>query len=141
MTATGAEQIAEDGSVTQLSIGMSEYETFFEWLVAGGIPENAIAASEPTLSSYESAVQALMDAKAQAYGYDSLMTAVTYADEPAVPKFQTEGQAFRAWRSLVWQAAHDYLADIQAGHAQFPSLDQIPALFPPFPLDPVTTGA
>ncbi|MDR7865174.1 MAG: hypothetical protein RIN56_00070 [Sporomusaceae bacterium] len=60
-------------------------------------------------------VQANMDAAAQALGYDDIKSAVTYADEPAVPKFQAEGQAFRAWRSRAWQYCYDQLDAITTG--------------------------
>jgi hypothetical protein len=76
-----------------------------------------------------------MDAKAQSYHYDDLTTAVTYADEPSVPKFQEEGQAFRAWRSQVWNTAYSILADVQAGTRGFPTVSEVPGLLPPFPLD------
>lgn len=56
------------------------------------------------------AVQAHLDTVARSYGYDAIATAVTYAEEPAVARFQAEGQAFRAWRSKVWDAAHGALA-------------------------------
>ena len=46
-------------------------------------------------------VQALMDSQATAWGYESLASAITYADEPAVPRFQEQGRALRAWRSRV----------------------------------------
>jgi hypothetical protein len=39
MTETGTEQIAEDGTVTLLQVGTPDYQTFFDWLVAGGVPE------------------------------------------------------------------------------------------------------
>jgi len=56
------------------------------------------------------AVQGWLDAAAKARGYDSIATAVTYADEPAVAAYQAEGAAFRAWRSTVWAAVFDSLA-------------------------------
>jgi hypothetical protein len=49
-------------------------------------------------------VQAHLDAQARAMGYDDIATAITYADEPAVPQYQAEGQALRAWRSKCWAA-------------------------------------
>jgi hypothetical protein len=51
-----------------------------------------------------------LDNSAQAFGYDSMQSAVTYAEEPAVPKFQLEGKSFRAWRSVVWDFTHSQLA-------------------------------
>lgn len=56
----------------------------------------------------------VLDAAAQAAGYDDIKTAVTYADEPAVPVFQAQGRAFRAWRSLVWAACYELLAEAVA---------------------------
>ena len=67
------------------------------------------------------AVQSFMDAKAREHGYDDIKSAVTYADEPSVPKFQTEGQAFRSWRSLVWAYCYQMLADVQAGTRTVPT--------------------
>lgn len=58
------------------------------------------------------AVQAHLDETARAHGYDSIYTACTYADEPAVAQFETEGKALRAWRSLVWAYCHQVLADV-----------------------------
>ena len=55
-------------------------------------------------------MQAHLDTVARTYGYDGIATVVTYAEEPAVARFQLEGQAFRAWRSKVWNAAHGALA-------------------------------
>ena len=73
------------------------------------------------LKALTRAVQDHLDAQAQAAGYDSIYTAVTYADEPAVPKFQSEGQAFRAWRSLVWAAANAAHAEVLAGARPVPT--------------------
>lgn len=70
---------------------------------------------EQILASIAAAVQAHMDAAAQAAGYDDVKSAVTYAEEPAVPKFQNEGRAFRAWRSRVWALCYQLLAEVQAG--------------------------
>ena len=86
------------------------------------------------------AVQAHMDAAAAARGYDDIKTAVTYADEPAVPRFQAEGQAFRAWRSLVWAHCHQVLDDVQSGRRAIPSaadlVAELPALHIAYPADP-----
>lgn len=76
-------------------------------------------APEPTLQevlkSYEAGVQAHMNSIARQYGYDDVYTAISYATEPIVQKFQTEGLAFREWRSLVWayciQVQEDCLAE------------------------------
>lgn len=77
-------------------------------------------------------VQEHLDAQAQALGYDSIYTAVTYAEEPAVPKFQNEGRALRAWRSLVWAACHAILAEVLAGTRDIPTRAELIAALPPF---------
>lgn len=67
------------------------------------------------LASITADLQAHLEQTAQAYGYDSISSAISYADEPAVLKFQQEGQAFRAWRSLFWAAANQIKAEVEAG--------------------------
>ncbi|TFL14231.1 hypothetical protein CSC67_08750 [Pusillimonas caeni] len=77
-------------------------------------------------------VQQHMDEAARAYRYDDIRTACTYADESAVPKFQAEGRAFRAWRSLVWAKCYEILGEVQAGRRPIPTdkelIMELPAL-------------
>lgn len=80
----------------------------------------------------QSRVQQYMDATARAMGYDDIFTAVTYAEEPAVPKFQAEGQALRAWRSLVWAACYELLAQVQGGVREEPTEEELFAELPLF---------
>lgn len=77
------------------------------------------------IADYTRAIQAHLDAKAKALGYDNIYTACTYADEPSVPKFQSEGQALRGWRSMVWYEAAGILADVQAGNCAAPSIEEL----------------
>lgn len=77
-------------------------------------------------------VQAHLDAQAVALGYDNIFTAVTYATEPAVPKFQNDGIALRAWRSLVWAKCYEVLAEIDAGTREPLDAAQLLALLPTF---------
>lgn len=67
------------------------------------------------MSRYETAVQGKLNSAAIAAKYDSIENAVSYAEEPSVPKFQMDGKAFRTWRSLVWAYAYDQLALVLAG--------------------------
>lgn len=80
---------------------------------------------ESIIKSYESAVQAHLNAVAIDAGYDSIVSAVTYAEEPAVPKFQAEGQAFRAWRSLCWAYCYEALEEVQDGERPQPSVEEL----------------
>lgn len=77
-------------------------------------------------------VQAHLDATAQSFNFDNIANAVTYAEEPAVPEFQAQGQALRAWRSLVWEKCYAIFDEAQAGARQIPTdqelIGELPAL-------------
>jgi hypothetical protein len=75
-------------------------------------------------------VQAVLDGRAKEFGYDNIFTAVTYADEPIVPKFQDEGKAFRKWRSLVWAACYALLGEVQQGLRPVPTESELFAVLP-----------
>jgi hypothetical protein len=117
-------------------------------IVAGpaGVPMLADAVPvAPTQEQREAAagtlIQSHLDAQAQALGYESIATAVTYADEPAVPRFQIEGQALRAWRSVVWATGYQLLDAVKAGTRPEPTDAELLALLPVFvpPAIPATT--
>ena len=76
------------------------------------------------------ATQSHMDAAAREHGYDNIATAASYADEPAVTKFQREGKAFREWRSMVWALCYDMLAKYKAGAIEKPTVEQLVAALP-----------
>lgn len=82
------------------------------------------------LRSIESYVQKHINTVCKSYGYDSIISAVTYADEPSVPKFQQEGQAFRAWRSKVWDKCYQLLSDWEAGAIEEQTPQQVIAQLP-----------
>jgi hypothetical protein len=104
-------------------------------IVAGpdGLPQLYVA-PPPNLQQRATVLLAAVDehlnATAKAMGYDDIRTAVTYADEPAVPKFQAEGQALRAWRSLVYAKCYQVLADVQSGAVDEPNEAQLIAMLP-----------
>ena len=70
-------------------------------------------------------IEAYMDAQAQTRGYTDIFHVVTYADEPAVPTFQAEGEAFRSWRSLVWAFCYTLLNAWTIGDAPLTADDII----------------
>lgn len=102
------------------------------------VPEGAFLtepeAPPPTPAEIEAAkvaiVQRHMDDAARALRYDDIATACTYADEPAVPKFQAEGQVFRAWRSEVWATCYAILDDVNAGLRDIPTDEELLAELP-----------
>jgi hypothetical protein len=93
-------------------------------------PQRAFAAKAAKL---EVSVQRRLDTAAQAMGYDDIKSAVTYAEEPAVSKFQTEGRSLRAWRSLTWAACYTILTDVVAGNRPEPTEAELLAELPPAP--------
>lgn len=78
------------------------------------------------LSAYEEH----MDDAARALNYDDIATACTYADEPAVTKFQVEGLAFRAWRSEVWATCYAILGEVNDGSRAIPTDEELLAELP-----------
>lgn len=79
---------------------------------------------------FRSAIQRHLDAAAVTAGYDDIKTAVTYAEESAVPKFQAEGLALRAWRSRVWDYCFEQIAAMQTGQRELPSSEMLIAELP-----------
>lgn len=124
-----------DGAFIPQDPQNTDWVLYLQWVSQGNTATVPTVSPETLQVSLVSTVQGIMDTKAQGYGYDSVTTAVTYADEPAVPKFQSEGQAFRSWRSSVWAACYAYLAQVQAGTKAFPTAAELPSLLPKFPLD------
>lgn len=93
-------------------------------------PEPHEPTREERAAVLRSEVQKHLDLTAAAYGYDDIKTAVTYADEPAVPRFQTQGRAFRAWRSRVWDFCYSLQDKVAAGLAEEPTLEQLLPMLP-----------
>lgn len=84
----------------------------------------------------DTVVDQLLDATARSMGYRGIDSAVTYADEPAVPKFQREGRSLRVWRSKVWEAFFILQADIAAGTRPAPDATDLVNELPAFELLP-----
>lgn len=74
--------------------------------------------AEELVAIYRGAVGRHIDAMAVRLGFDSIVTAVTYADEPADDRNQKYGLALRAWRSECWKACRDVLVAWQSGTLQ-----------------------
>ncbi len=91
------------GTIEIVPLSPSEIEAAQQAYAAENTPQKIQA-------RLEAAVQRYMDERARSRGYDSVFTAATYAEEPAVAQFQLEGRAFRAWRSSVWGYCYAQLA-------------------------------
>jgi hypothetical protein len=89
---------------------------------------------EQVAAALQSGVQQHLDTTAQSFGYDDLLAAASYADEPADAVFEAEGKALRAWRSLAWRGCYTMFAEAAAGTIPVPTLDQVIAALPPAPV-------
>lgn len=92
--------------------------------------ETSLPTEAQIVAAYMAAVQQHMDARAVAFGYDNLISVITYAEEPAVARYQAEGQAFRAWRSACWFACEQMLASVKAGERSPPTPGELLAELP-----------
>lgn len=121
---------------TAIPLGHRWWDDYQAWLATGNAPDPAQTqeqALEELSSTFEQAIQGRLDAEARARGYDSIATAVSYAEEPAVAKFQEDGKTLRAWRSLVWAYAYQELGKVKAGERSIPTLDDFLAELPAVP--------
>ncbi|WP_311969358.1 hypothetical protein [Pseudomonas baltica] len=102
-----------------------------DWSSLSTAATKAAAAKAELQSTFEAQVQTHLDDAAKASGYDNIMTAVSYAEEPAVTKFQSDGLAFRAWRSKVWAYVYQALTEVNAGTRETPTVEAFIAELPP----------
>lgn len=106
---------------TALPDGNTGYlrNTYNLWLAAGNTPEPISAPTDTQkVAEFRTAVSLHIDTVAQSYGFDSILTAVTYADEPAGSEDQAYGIAMREWRSVCWVLCRQEVARWQAGGAE-----------------------
>jgi hypothetical protein len=106
-------------SVELHEVTEDEYQALFAGQASGKVitvvGNRPVAAEPPELTweqgkaEYIAVVQAFLDQTAKVSGYDDIKNAISYADEPAVPRFQAAGQAFRSWRSICWAYCYEQL--------------------------------
>lgn len=119
-------RIHGDGSIE--SCVVSEISA---WIAAGNTPDPF---PNPTfddrIAANTAAIQAKLDERARSKGYDDIVSACSYAAQPAGAPFQAEGAAFLQWRSAVWAKAYATLADVQTGKVPMPTPAQAVADMP-----------
>lgn len=96
-------------------------------LAAYEAQQTAFAAEEPERLKAEILVrtEAQLNAFARTRGYDSILSACTYASS-TVPKFAAEGQYCVSLRDQTWAALYAMLAEVEAGTRPIPdSFDDI----------------
>jgi len=87
----------------------------------GRSAEMIAAETAERTKAVEDGVQAHLDAEAQTKGYESILSACSYA--AYANTYQVEGQSFIVWRGAVWDYCYAELAKIQAGTRTEPTLD------------------
>ncbi|MBK1711298.1 hypothetical protein [Rubrivivax gelatinosus] len=107
-------------------------------LISAGVDGRPILTARPgptleqSCADLKASVQIRLDEAAQAAGYDDIKSAVSYADEPAVPQYQADGVRLRAWRSRVWAFALPVINRVAAGEltpeAAAEQLVELPAI-------------
>ena len=80
----------------------------------------------------------ILKERAKEYGYKSCESAISYAAEPSIPKFQAEGKAFRAWRSKFWDAINTVKQDVLSNKRTIPSFEELIQEVPTLNLEPST---
>lgn len=108
---------------TELPPDTAMREELHAWLDAGG----AVSSRPPqpaTMGDYRFAIQAHIDATAQARNYDSGLTCASYTGSTN-PAWAAEATAFVAWRDDVWTYAYSEFAKVQAGERPQPSIAEI----------------
>lgn len=100
------------------------------------LADRPVPTQAQTISACKSALQSVLDAGAQAWGYDSIVTAVSYVGDPD-PQFSAEALALRQWRSDVWRWSIAQEASITAGITPAPaSVDEFVSSAPVQPARP-----
>jgi hypothetical protein len=76
------------------------------------------------------AIQKILDAKAQEWGYDNIISVCTYANS-TIEEFKTEGTAFLLWRDQCWATGATLLAQYEAGKMEpVTTVEEFIALMP-----------
>ncbi|AZO82181.1 hypothetical protein B5U98_08015 [Bosea sp. Tri-39] len=84
---------------------------------------------ELTVEHYRRAIQAHVDATAQARNYDSGLICASYLDSTN-PAWAAEAAALVAWRDAVWVYAYAELAKVEGGEREQPTVAEIVAELP-----------
>jgi len=71
-------------------------------------------------AGYEAFGQTTLDALAKSWGYDSLLSAASYAAS-SVTQYAADAKALIAWRDAFWQAAFALEAAVKAGTKPMPA--------------------
>ena len=110
---------AADGAHIPTDHANTDYQAVLAWVAAGNELREVQRSAVDVQSEIVADVQRLLDNWAQVRGYDSILSACTYADS-AVPRFAAEGRAARDARDMTWAALWEVLAQVTAGTRPVP---------------------
>lgn len=99
------------------------------------LPHDEPKTPDQIKAALTNAVQRHLDGTAQAFGYDGILSAVSYADESTVPTFQEDGMKFRAWRSLVWATCYEIMQSVERLERDIPTMEQLISELPLLDVD------
>jgi len=120
-----------DGACIPPDPANRDYADYLAWLAEGNTPAPVDA---PTPEQVQAAtvadIQGLLDSTAQAHGFDSIVSAISYAGS-SIPKWDAEGTRARAWRDEVWYAAYLIQEAVIAGTRPLPTVAEVLAEMPP----------
>lgn len=86
----------------------------------------------PSIINIRQEVQAMLDGQAQSMDFESILEAMTYAEESAVPKYQEQAKQLRTWRSLVWAKYDEVMEDFKSKGIAEPIPAQVIEQLPKF---------
>lgn len=100
----------------KIEVSQSKYESLIADQSKGysiGVNDKGVVVSIPpapptkqqTIAIYEAAAQENLDSVAQSWGYNSMNTAVTYANSTNA-QFKADAEALLAWRDKYWLKAY-----------------------------------
>lgn len=130
LTGTGPVVRLDDGALIPDDPKNSDWVEFQAWCESGNEPEPAPEVDPfPALGA---ALRELMDNEARALGFEDILTASTFADESAVPRFQHAARALRQWRSECRDTYEGIVAQVQSGARALPTPEEMRAELPSF---------
>jgi hypothetical protein len=124
-----AERVSE--GAPQYEAGAWQQTWVVEPLPADVIQARAAGRRQALQDSLVREVQAHLDRFAKTKGYDSILSAATYATS-TIPRFAADGQCAVAARDATWLRCHEVMAEVEAGLREAPaSFAEFAPLLPP----------
>ena len=116
--------ILPDGRVCPCDLNNPDYQEFIAWEAAGNVANFLPTSSIPEIiSQFETVIQARLDLGAKNAGYDSILSACSYAAAPNA--FQADGISFINWRANCWTYCYSIMQQVQIGAIALPTVNEL----------------